>query len=177
MLKETFYSHRHIPHWKAVSCFKRLRGWKATMSTHVFRWHLYLTALGILARAFSSSHLFLWFSYLFKVGLVQYFSCYVNSAWFQTLYHQIPIKWLLFHWHFSKFNIICHPFLFQLQPTFRSLIGFLYIHNHKVPLLPCIFFSNSLDQLAKTSFKKSLKGLSEIWRSLDSCMWVTLFNN
>ena len=85
----------------------------------------------------------------------------------------MPIKWLLFHWHFSKFNIICHPFLFQLQPTFPSLIGFLYIHNHKVRLLPWIFFSNSLDQLAKTSFKKSLKGLSEIWRSLDSCKWVT----
>ena len=91
-----------------------------------------------------------------------FFTLRIIAHGFKYCTFKMPIKWLLFHWHFSKFNIICHPFLFQLQPTFRSLIGFLYIHNHKVPLIPCIFFSNSLDQLAKTSFKKSLKGLSEI---------------
>ena len=95
---------------------------------------LTLTALVILARAFSSSRLFLWFSYLFKVGLVQYFSCYVNSAWFQALYHQNAYNGYYFTGtsvnvtsfvilSFSNYN---PPFAVKLDSYIYTIITFPY---------------------------------------------------
>ena len=41
------------------------------------------------------------------------------------------------------------------------------------PLLSCVFFSIILSHLATSSFKKSLKGLSRIWRLLGRLPFVT----
>ena len=69
----------------------------------------------------------------------------------------VPSKCLSNGYYFIStsvnFNIICPPFLFQLQPTFHYSIGY---------YLVSFFFRFFLDHLATTSFEKSLKGLSGI---------------